>query len=186
MPPLPTCSDGIFKSRAGSPDERRCFQRLREYQTLPAKFRIRGEPAQARQRLLELSPAAVRVENQPLVCSCLRRYAIDEYVATCCRVPIQDFIIGALQNDRGQRRIEGVTIEQAARQAKAARWIGYMCCITGKDDTADTIAVSRALVHAIRGCSFELVRALARQYLLVYTCGSRSRNVSSGSVASSI
>jgi hypothetical protein len=131
-------------------------------------LRIRGEPAQARQRLLELSPAAVCMENEPFVCSRLWRYAIDEYVATCCRVPIQDFIVGALQNNRGERRIERVTIQQAGGQTKAARWIGYMCCITGKKDTADTIPLSRALVHTIRGCSFELKRALDRHYRLIY------------------
>ena len=42
-----------------------------------------------------------------------------------------------------------------------------MRCIAGQDDAADTIPLRRALVHTIRGCSFELVVALAGQYRLI-------------------
>src|SRR6516225_5490867 len=107
----PLSTPSSRKSAAGSAEERRRFQGLREHQTLPAELRIRGEPAQARQCILELSAAAVGVENQPFVCSRLRRHAIDEHVTTGGRVAIQDLIISALQNDRGERRIKGVTIK---------------------------------------------------------------------------
>src|SRR5262249_36833928 len=137
-------------------------------QTLPAEFRIRSEPAQARECLLELSPAAVRVKYESFVCNRLRRYALDEYCATRCRVPIQYLRIGAVQNDRGERRIQGVTIEQTRSQPEAARWIGYVRSVADKNYPAHTIGLCRTLVHAVRRCAFELIGALSRHDRLVH------------------
>src|SRR5215475_14309651 len=106
----PPCHASSYKPRA-APDEQRCLQRLGEHQTPPPEFCIRSEPAQYCQRFFELSPAAVRVENKPFICGRLWRYSIDEYVAACRRVAIQHFIVRAPQNNRGQRRIKGVTVK---------------------------------------------------------------------------
>src|SRR5262249_12371322 len=53
-------------------------------------------------------------------------------------------------------------------EAKASGRIGYMWWITGKNHTADTVPFSRPLVRTIRGCSLESIRAVVREYRLVY------------------